>query len=29
MKKIGIDIGSGNLKAVVIDGGSIAFYLKK
>ena len=29
MKKIGIDIGSGNLKAVVIDGKDIIPYLKK
>ena len=29
MKKIGIDIGSDNLKAVVIDGNNITSYLKK
>lgn len=29
MKRIGIDMGSDNLKAVVIDGKNITFYLKK
>ncbi|HER24850.1 MAG TPA: hypothetical protein ENO17_07380 [Candidatus Atribacteria bacterium] len=29
MKKVGIDIGSNNLKAVVIDGKNMVFYLKK
>ncbi|GAF77829.1 unnamed protein product, partial [marine sediment metagenome] len=29
MKRIGIDIGSDNLKAVVIDGKNITFYQKK
>ena len=29
MKRIGIDIGSDNLKAIVIDGKNITSYLKK
>jgi len=29
MKRIGIDIGSDNLKAVVIDGKNITSYIKK
>jgi len=29
MKRIGIDIGSDNIKAVVIDGKNVTSYLKK